>query len=364
MSLALLGFGTAVPESTITQDEAREIARVLCCRAPEDMTWLPVMYAGTGIATRHISLGRDVVRDVIDGTRHSGSVFLPKVDPADRGPTTSQRMAIYAEESARLALRAATSALAAAGWSPGEVTHLITVSCTGFAAPGVDYALIRGLDLRPTVERTHVGFMGCHGAINGLRVAAALAGSRPGARVLLCGVELASLHYHYGWDPQKIVANALFGDGAAAVCGASGDGPWRVAATGSCLLPDSADAMTWAVGDYGFTMTLAKQVPGLIARHLRPWLASWLAENGLRIEDIGSWALHPGGPKILSAVEESLGLPAEKTRIARDVFRDHGNMSSPTVLFILGRLCRGDAPRPCVALAFGPGLVAEAALVL
>ena len=113
------------------------------------------------------------------------------------------------------------------------------MSCTGFVAPGVDLALIRGLGLRPTVERTHVGFMGCHGALNGLRVANAFAAADPAARVLLCAVELCSLHYYYGWQPDKVVANALFADGAAAVVGSGGEGPgrWRVAATGSCLIP-------------------------------------------------------------------------------------------------------------------------------
>src|SRR6202042_2253876 len=115
--------------------------------------------------------------------------------------------------------------------------------------PGIDLALIRALNLSPTILRTHVGYMGCHGALNGLRVARAFTGSDPTARVLLCAVELCSLHYHYGWDPQQIIANALFADGAAALVGvASADAPsalWQVRSAGSCLLPDSADAMTW-----------------------------------------------------------------------------------------------------------------------
>src|SRR5262249_30204097 len=151
-----------------------------------------------------------------------------------------------------LALRAAAAALADSGLAPGALTHLVTVSCTGFAAPGVDRVLIEELGLAPTVERTHVGYMGCHGALNGLRVARAFTGADPAPRVLLCAFELCPLPYHYGWAPPRVIANALFADGAAAAVGApptvAPAGAWRVAATGSRLLPDSADAMTWTVG--------------------------------------------------------------------------------------------------------------------
>jgi predicted naringenin-chalcone synthase len=230
-------------------------------------------------------------------------------------------------------------------------------------APGIDLALIRGLGLRPTVERTHIGFMGCHAALNGLRVANAYATADPAARVLVCAVELCSLHYYYGSDADKLIANAIFADGAAAAagCGAS-RGHWSVAATGSCLIPDTADAMGWTVGDHGFEMSLARRVPALIARNLRPWLEAWLATQGLTVETVGSWAVHPGGPKILAAVEEGLNLPPAALAVSREVYANYGNMSSPTVLFILDRLRRGGAPRPCVALGFGPGLVAEAVL--
>jgi predicted naringenin-chalcone synthase len=239
------------------------------------------------------------------------------------------------------------------------------VTCTGFFAPGLDLALIRGLGLPATVERTQVGFMGCHGALNGLRAARAYFEADPSVRVLLCATELCCIHYHYGWHPQKVVANAIFSDGSAALVGgpSPATGSWRVAATGSCLLPDSAEAMTWTIGDHGFEMTLAKRVPGLIATHLRPWLEGWLARQGLTIERIGSWAIHPGGPRILSAVQESLELPAEATAVARQVFAEHGNMSSPTVLFIIDRLRRLQAPLPCLAMGFGPGLMAEAVLL-
>jgi predicted naringenin-chalcone synthase len=365
MSFAILGLGTAVPPAVMDQAEGEGIARWLCCRTTEQATWLPGMYRGTGIERRHTVLGRPVIRDVIEGTRHSGSIFLPTGEADDAGPTTGQRVQLYAAEAGPLALAAARQAFDRSGLSPREITHLVTVSCTGFQAPGVDCELIAELGLPATTQRTHVGYMGCHGALNGLRVAAAFTGADPASRVLLCAVELCSLHYHYGWDPQRIVANALFADGAAAVVGVA-DGPadaWRLRASGSCVFPDSADAMSWTVGDHGFEMTLSKRVPALIGAHLRPWLEAWLGWHGVAFGAVGSWAVHPGGPRIVSAVAESLGLDGEATAASREVLAAHGNMSSPTILFILDALRRRRAPRPCIALAFGPGLTAEAALL-
>jgi predicted naringenin-chalcone synthase len=230
----------------------------------------------------------------------------------------------------------------------------------------VDIRLMKSLSLAPTVQRTHVGFMGCHGALNALRVACGFAGHEAGACVLLCAVELCSLHFHYGWELKRVVGNALFADGAAAVVGVPASeapsGAWQATATGSCLIPDSEDAMSWQIGDHGFEMSLSTSVPGLIHQHLNSWLQEWLGQQDLALRDVASWAVHPGGPRILSAVEEALGLPRAATAVSREVLAAHGNMSSPTVLFILERLRQRQAPRPCVALGFGPGLVAEAVL--
>ncbi|HVK11169.1 MAG TPA: type III polyketide synthase [Gemmataceae bacterium] len=363
MPLSLIGLGTAVPTATLNQAEARAVAESLCCDTAEQATFVPAIYAGTGIANRHICLGRPVVRDILDGTRLSGSPYLPTGDPGERGPTTHQRMQVYDREAAPLARKAAAEALAAAGVLPGELTHLVTVSCTGFAAPGFDVALVNDLGMSPDVARTHVGFMGCHGALNGLRVAHAFA-SDPAARVLVCSVELCSVHYHYGWDPPKVVANALFADGAAAaVCRAGGTQGWKLIANGSHLIPEAASTMTWSIGDHGFGMTLSKKIPDVIAANLRGWLGAWLGKHGVRLADVRSWAVHPGGPKILDAVAAALGLPDEALWASREILAEYGNMSSATGLFILKRLHDRGAAGPCVALGFGPGLNVEAALL-
>jgi hypothetical protein len=207
--------------------------------------------------------------------------YHPMRDPHDRGPTTAARMQRYEVEAARLACRAAAAALDRAGVAPDQVTHLVSVSCSGFSAPGFDLELIAQLPLPAGTARTHVGFMGCHGLMNGLRVAKAFAQADRRSCVLLCAVELCSLHHQYGWeDPDRIVANALFADGAAAaVCrqqDAVSPDVWNLVDQASIVIEQTSDLMTWRIGDHGFAMTLSPRVPDTIRQHLRPWLAGWL----------------------------------------------------------------------------------------
>ncbi len=361
MSAAVLGIGTALPPRSIAQRDAAELAKAFCGPTREHAELLPVLYRRTGIRKRG-----SVLLGPAPGNGVDQSFFPPAAGAVDRGPTTRERMQRYAQEAPVLALEAAQRKLGASDTAPRQITHLLTVSCTGFVAPGVDIALIKQLDLPSSIGRAHIGFMGCHGALNGLRIAEALVSADPAARALLCAVELCSLQFRYGSDPEHAVANALFADGAAALVAApSAQGSseaWRTAAFGSYLFPDSEDAMTWRIGDHGFEMTLSARVPDLIAAHLRGWLVAWLTQQGLALERIGSWAVHPGGPRLLNTVAACLGLSTRALAASRAVLTEYGNMSSPTVLFILDRLRKRHAPRPCVALGFGPGLVVEAAL--
>ena len=352
-SLTILGLGTAVPSHAVTQSEAASLGATLVGATERRARLVKAMFQRAQVATRYTCLPPGALRELVE---RSGP----------GGPGTAERMRLYDEHAAPLAEVAARRALDHAGAEAASITHLVTVSCTGFRAPGVDIAMITSLGLPSDTQRVNVGYMGCHAAINGLRVARGLAAADPRSRVLICAVELCSLHVRTLWDEERILGNALFGDGAAAIVAAPGDvasAHGRVRSAGSRLFAGSSDAMTWAVGDHGFEMTLSSRVPELIAAQVRPWLASWLRARGLRLDDVGSWAVHPGGPRIVTAVGEALGLDADQTAISREVLADFGNMSSPTILFILQRLLQRDAPRPIVALGFGPGLMAEVALI-
>ncbi len=359
--MLIRGIGLAVPPHTMTQEQAADLASTVICRTEQQQRVLTALYRKAGVENRHSVLPYQTALQYLPDSPTGKQADRPKT----LGPTTALRMQYFAEHAPPLARQAAASALQQADMDPGNITHLITVSCTGFDAPGLDVALIGHLGLRPTTQRLQIGFMGCHGAINGLRAALAIAAADSKARVLLCATELCSLHYRFAWEPERLVANAIFADGAAAVV-AGGDGGgaggWRLKATGSCLIPDSQPAMSWRIGDHGFEMTLDACVPELIERHLRPWLIEWLGDYGLSLQEIGSWAVHPGGPRILAAIEKSLNMPESATAVSREILSQCGNMSSPTVLFIVNRLRERRSPLPCVALGFGPGLFAEAAL--
>ena len=364
MSFEILGIGTATPEHSIDQADAATMAEAFCRQSSAQRRVLSVLYRRTGVRTRHSI----VLEGSTNGEPAGQSFYVPAVSDDDRGPSTGSRMRFYEKSAAPLGAAATIAALKDAGVSPADVTHLVTVSCSGFSAPGFDISLIHELDLSAKVARTHIGFMGCHAALNGLRVAKAFADADSSACVVVCAVELCSLHQQYGWKPDMIVANALFADGAAAVVGRRGrtrqPTNWYLTASGSVVIPHSEESMKWYIRDHGFEMTLSPKIPELIHQHLRPWLERWLAEHDLAIGDVGSWAVHPGGPKILNASAEAAGFDPALLMFSREILAEFGNMSSPTVLFILERLRRHCAIRPCVMLAFGPGLTVEAALIL
>ncbi len=289
--------------------------------------------------------------------------------------STAQRMALYEQQAGPLATTACWAALHDAKMDAKAITHLVTVSCTGFVAPGFDLQLFKTLSLNPTVRRTHVGFMGCHGALNALRVGNGYCAEDPDNVVLICATELCSMHFQYGWSKEILVSNALFADGSAAVImsnnqtnAAQRQGRQILDAAiyshaASYVVPDSEAAMSWRIVDSGFVMSLANNVPSLIQTNLPPFSESWLAKNNLSVRDIRGWAVHPGGPRILDAVSDALQLDQDALSTSRQILSECGNMSSPTVLFILQRLLALGDKLPCVVLGFGPGLTIEAALI-
>ena len=346
----LMGLGTATPPLRVSQSEiADRLGDVWKLSGARLDRWRRIV-AGTGIDTRHA------------------------VMPIEQVPalSTRARMEAYERAAPDLARAAAGQALRAAAVEPAKITDLVVVSCTGFSAPGVDVSLVEGLGLAPTVRRTVVGFMGCFGAIIGLRAATAVCRAEPGAVALVLCVELCSLHLRADRSLQNQVASALFSDGAAAavVAGPAGPfapGPWgggaaplgRVTLGHSRLLPQGRDWMTWRITDAGFAMTLAPEVPSALGRAI-----CGIVEEAAPTPP-ESFAIHPGGPAIIDAVDEGLRLGGSRgVESARDVLRRFGNMSSATVLFVLQEtLRRGHAP-PTLMLAFGPGLSVESLLVL
>jgi prepilin-type processing-associated H-X9-DG protein len=348
----------------MNQSDAATMALRRCADEPRHARVLPALYQRTTVDQR-----ASVLLDPAPQARiHAESLdwYFPPATAGGRGPTTAQRMASYREHAPPLAAEACRRALTGARIDARRITHLVTVTCTGFASPGVEHQLVEALGLSPDTQRTQVGFMGCHGALNGLRVAGALAAAEREARVLVVCVELCSLHFQYGWHSERVVANALFADGAAAaVVGqdASAGAAWAIADTASRIFPDAHNAMTWHIGDHGFEMTLSSKVPSIIRRQLGPWLSEWLDRHALTIDKVGSFAVHPGGPRIVAAVADALGLDDADVADSRHVLEHHGNMSSATLLFVLERMLARHCAAPCVAMSFGPGLAGEAALL-
>lgn len=287
------------------------------------------------------------------------------VTPIEHIPhlTTEQRMKLYAQHAPALAADAAKRALADSDASAHDVTDLIVVTCTGFSAPGVDVDLIERLGLRPSVRRCTIGFMGCFGAITGLRAGLGACAATPQATALVVCVELCSLHLRAADDVQNQIASALFADGAAAVVlqGAAWAAPasskprMRLRSAGiSRLLPAHRSDMSWRITDAGFAMTLSPRVPTAIESEL----ADFLNELSPRPASV---AIHPGGAAILDAAERALPASfSSSVDCSRAVLREFGNMSSPTALFALERIRRDELPLPTTLVAFGPGLTMDA----
>ncbi|MFN5497535.1 MAG: type III polyketide synthase [bacterium] len=346
---AIRAIGTAAPPERLTRE-----------------AWLAFADRITPREVSRALLARLADRSEIE-SRGAAAATEPPFYADDLPPGTAARRQLWSRTARAMAEHAAREALAAANADPASVTHVVTASCTGFESPGIDAHLIERLGLSRAVTRINIGFMGCHAAVNALAVARNATLADPAARALVVCAEVCSAHFHYSARVDQLIANTLFGDGAAAVVvdGARHAAPHAplLAATHSLHLSGSAGEMAWTVGDHGFEMTLGARVPDILQAEVGAWVASTLATHGLAIGDVGAWAIHPGGPRVIESVLVSLGLPSSAGDASRAILRAHGNMSSATLLFILERLLRANAPRPWVGLAFGPGLVGEMVVV-
>ena len=273
-------------------------------------------------------------------------------------PPTSRRMARYEAHAAPLAL-AAIGDLALDADEVAGITHLVVATCTGFFSPGVDLAVARALGLAETVERTIVGFMGCQAAITALKVARHTVRSEPAAKVLVINLELCTLHLQQRHTMDKLLCFLLFGDGCSAALVSAEPSGLRMDGFHAAVMTEASEQITWRIGDDGFDMTLSGLVPLTLSRALPPRIAAIL--GGAEPADIDLWAVHPGGRTVLDAVDAALNLKQGALSYSREVLRTHGNMSSPTVMFVLQAMLKEHvSDRTGCAIAFGPGLSAEA----
>lgn len=361
MPAHLHSIATAVPAHAYDQEHALEVMKAWHGGDRRTSRLLSGIYRASEIERRHSVVG-DFQPD-----SGGGFFYLPDEDRF-RDPSTGERNAAYAREAGSLASCAARRTVSASDMAPHGITHLITFSCTGFYAPGLDLDVVRELGLPDSVERYHLGFMGCYAAFPAMRLARSICMADENAVVLIVSVELCTLHLQAGKETDELLAASVFADGAAAALVTARPpkdrSSFQLEAFHSALATDARDAMAWTIGDSGFTMTLSSEVPRVVQREVGYALAPLWERAGVTREDMAGWAVHPGGRAILDSFASALQLPDGSLNESREVLRGYGNMSSATVLFVLDHMLRREAPSgPVTAVAFGPGLAVESALL-
>jgi alpha-pyrone synthase len=357
-------IGTAVPPHKIPQQVHHAILENANGMSRIEKLQLRKIYQGSGISYRH---------SVLSEFGHEDNPDNILFHPANHYPAlpVSHRMNLFEKHACELAEKAVTDCLDKLPvLKRSDITHIITFSCTGMSAPGLDIQLVERLNLERSVERTCINFMGCYAGINALKTAYHICRSQPDAVVLLAGVELCTLHYQKNDKQDQLVANAIFADGAAAAI-VSMNNYRNTESQGLSLQsfyaefePDGKDEMVWRIGDFGFDLRLSVYVPDLIKDSIDILMQKLFAKAEIKHEDISYYALHPGGMKILDACESGLKISKEQNEISYRVLREYGNMSSVTIFFVLNEymkeLGKEDAGKKILSCAFGPGLTMEA----
>jgi predicted naringenin-chalcone synthase len=313
---------------------------------------LDFLYRKSGIDSRHSVLDDFQTEEVSDFT------FFPKNKELHPFPGTAARMQVFEEKGPELAEQAVRSALQQAEVEANSLTHLILISCTGMVAPGLELDLMRRLDIPSSVERYCIHFMGCYAAFTGLRLADQLVKANPKSRVLVVSVELCTLHFQKEYTEDNLLANSLFGDGAAAALVMQSEKGLQIKNYFSEVLWEGEKDMAWKIGDFGFEMRLSQYIPSLLNQGIRRLRD--LFEAKFNFSKVRHVAIHPGGKQILIQVQEAFGLSPEVNRHALEVLRTCGNMSSASILFVLERMLQDSSIQgDILALGFGPGLTLE-----
>lgn len=333
---SLLSLATAVPPHVVAQDHAKELAREAWGGKPALFDRLSGVFDNAGIAKRHV---------------------VAPLEWYAQPHGWHDRNAVYLEAAQDLFERAAIAAIEKAGLDPSEIDGVVTVSTTGIATPSLEARLGPKLGLRPDIHRVPIFGLGCAGGVNGLATAARLASAEPRSNWLFVTVETCSISIRLDSDdPAAIVATALFGDGAAAAVLRSGAHCiGQITGAAEKLWPDTQRIMGWNVEDPGLAVVFDRAIPPFVEENMAPAVDEMLASLGRTRDDVDRFCCHPGGVKVIDAIETALDLPQGELNLEREVLSDYGNMSAPTVLFVLERLIERGLPKRVMLTAFGPG---------
>ena len=336
MQPRLLALKSAVPPFVIDQADAEKRAGFLFS-GRKDITRLLTIFGNTGIERRYSCV---------------------PIDWYDQPHGWKDRTELYIENSVTLFEKVARACLEEAMLQPDDIDAIVTVSTTGIATPSLDALIVEKMGLRRDIRRLPIFGFGCAGGVVGLTRASQLAAAMPGSRVLFLAVELCALTFRKDdITKSNIVASALFGDGAAgAIVSTEGNGP-RFGVSGEHTWPNSLDIMGWDVEEDGLKARFSQSIPDLVSGKFKTVLYEFLQKNDLKLSDIGAFACHPGGAKVLDALEDAFGMEHGGLVESRSVLRDHGNMSAVTVLFVLERMGRENGKRTMLS-ALGPGFSA------
>ena len=341
---SLLSLATAVPPRVVEQVEAKARAREAFGGSAALFDRLAGVFDNAGIARRHIVAPQDWYME---------------------GHGWHDRNDLYLEAAENLFVEAATAAIEKAGLNPDQIDGVVTVSTTGIATPSLEARAGPKIGLRGDVRRVPVFGLGCVGGVNGLSLAARLAAADPGTNWLFVTIETCSISIRLDSDdPAAVVATALFGDGAAAAVVRSGEHSLaRIMGSTEKLWPDTQRIMGWDVEDPGLKVVFDRAIPPFIEENLAEAVDEMCAKLEIERSDIDRFCCHPGGVKVIDAIETALELNQGELNIEREVLRDYGNMSAPTVLFVLERLLERGLPERVLMTAFGPGFTCAGLLL-
>ncbi len=340
-------IGTAVPKFKHKQSDIKTFMESILDGDKTEKRRLSLMYARSGISTRY-----STIPDY--STSIENRTFFPKTKDLEPFPSLEKRMEIFNRNAVELAAEAVQNT----NDDLKNITHLITVSCTGLSAPGLDVALVKKLGLPTNIVRTSVNFMGCYAALHGLKHADSFCKSDKKSKVLVVLVELCTLHFQKENTIDFITSNLLFGDGAAC-CIVQNEGKGlEIESFYSKLYLEEEESMAWNLSSNGFLMSLKSEVPILVENNMADFVDESLEVSNISKEDIRNWAIHPGGKSILEACQKSLNITKQDLKTSYSVLDNYGNMSSSTLVFILKEILEDSSGKTFVA-GFGPGITME-----